>query len=64
MDKLDKDIKRILGTGYKPIVKFGPIDKKKQKNIKKLKLNLKLEFIINQVNNGIINIHRIKSIYS
>ena len=42
MDKLDKDIKRILGTGYKPIVKFGPIDKKKTKKHKKTKIKPKV----------------------
>ncbi len=34
MDKLDRDIARALGSGYKPIIKIGPLKKSKNKKIK------------------------------
>ena len=34
MDKLDRDILRALGSGYKPILKIGPLKKSKDKKIK------------------------------
>ena len=39
MDKLDRDIAKALGKGYKPIIKIGPL---KKIQVEKLKLNLKL----------------------